>query len=68
LDRLKDKFQMGRELKLQRTPNGGTRSGELAVSATEVEGIHASTLILFAWVGIPLLQFHPHPSQCRSIG
>jgi len=30
--------------------------------------IHASTLILFAWVGIPLLRFHPHPSQRRSIG
>jgi hypothetical protein len=30
--------------------------------------IHASTLLLFAWVGIPLLRFHPHPSHRRSIG
>jgi len=40
----------------------------LILSSTEVEGIHASTLLLFAWVGIPLLRFHPHPSQRRSIG
>jgi hypothetical protein len=25
-------------------------------------------MILFAWVGIPLLRVHPHPSRCRSIG
>jgi hypothetical protein len=31
----------------------------LTLSSTEVAGIHASTLILFAWVGIPLLRFHP---------
>jgi len=30
--------------------------------------IHASTMILLAWVGIPLLRFHPHPSHRRSIG
>jgi len=40
----------------------------LTLSATEVAGIHASTLILFAWVGIPLLRFHLHPSHRRSIG
>jgi hypothetical protein len=40
----------------------------LILSSTEVAGIHASTLILFAWVGIPLLRFHPHPSHRRSIG
>jgi len=40
----------------------------LILSSTEVVGIHASTLILFAWVGVPLLRFHLHPSQCRSIG
>jgi len=40
----------------------------LILSATEVAGIHASTLLLFAWVGIPLLRFHPHPSHRRSIG
>jgi len=40
----------------------------LTLSTTEVAGIHASTLILFAWVGIPLLRFHPHPSHRRSIG
>ena len=39
----------------------------LTLSATEVAGIHASTMIL-SRVGIPLLRFHPHPSQCRSIG
>jgi hypothetical protein len=35
--------------------------------AAEATGIHASALILFCWVGIPLLRFHPHPSQRRSI-
>jgi hypothetical protein len=39
----------------------------LILSSTEVAGIHASTLII-SRVGIPLLRFHPHPSQCRSIG
>ena len=24
--------------------------------------------LVLCWVGIPLLRFHPHPSQCRSIG
>jgi hypothetical protein len=47
---------------------GGLEQITLTLSATEVVGIHASTLILFAWVGIPLLRFHPHPSQRRSIG
>jgi len=37
-------------------------------SSLKVAGIHASTPILFAWVGIPLLRFHPHPSHRRSIG
>jgi hypothetical protein len=23
--------------------------------------------MVLCWVGIPLLRFHPHPSQCRSI-
>jgi len=40
----------------------------LILSATESREIHASTMILFAWVGIPLLRFHPHPSHRRSIG
>jgi len=40
----------------------------LTLSATEVAGIHASNVIPFAWVDIPLLRFHRHPSQCRSIG
>jgi len=40
---------------------------DLILSSAEVARIHASTLIL-CWVGIPLLRFHPHPSQCRSIG
>ena len=39
----------------------------LTLSATEVAGIHASTVIL-CWVGIPLLRFHLHPSHRRSIG
>jgi len=54
---------------------GGSDSGStstdnvihLILSATEVAGIHASTLIL-SRVGISLLRFHPHRSQCRSIG
>jgi hypothetical protein len=48
-------------------PPTGMQLG-LTLSATEVVGIHASTVILFAWVGIPLLRFHPHPSHRRSIG
>jgi hypothetical protein len=24
--------------------------------------------MVLCWVGIPLLRFHLHPSQCRSIG
>jgi hypothetical protein len=39
----------------------------LTLSSGEVAGIHASTLIP-CWVGVPLLRFHPHPSQRRSIG
>ena len=45
----------------------GEGAGTLILSATEVAGIHASTVIL-CWVGIPLLRFHPHPSHRRSIG
>ena len=45
----------------------GTHILLLILSATEVAGIHASTMLL-SGVGIPLLRFHPHPSQCRSIG
>jgi hypothetical protein len=40
----------------------------LTLSATKSREIHASTPILFAWVGIPLLRFHLHPSHRRSIG
>jgi hypothetical protein len=40
----------------------------LTLSATEVAGIHASTVMVLCWVGIPLLRFHPHPSHRRSIG
>jgi len=58
LDSVDSGFQQG----------GKSQSRTLTLSATEVVGIHASTLILFAWVGIPLLRFHPHPSQRRSIG
>jgi hypothetical protein len=39
----------------------------LTLSATEVAGIHASTMIL-SRVGVPLLRFHPHSSHRRSIG
>jgi len=41
-------------------------SGLSTLSATRSLEIHASTPILFAWAGIPLLRFCPHPSKCRK--
>jgi hypothetical protein len=39
----------------------------LILSSTGVGRFMLPPLVL-CWVGIPLLRFHLHPSQCRSIG
>jgi hypothetical protein len=57
--------QLRRESQFSRLDRDGLGSGlkyrQLTLSATEVAGIHASTMVL-SRVGIPLLRFHLHPS------